>query len=94
MKVELYYHWQQYDWEENGRIRVYNSDMSDFGDDILIKIIEIEAPDVVAPTREQIVKFKVAKLKEEKEKLQAETQIKLNVIEDKIRQLQALEYKQ
>lgn len=94
MKREMYYHWHQYDWQDEGKISVHDCDMSEYGDYILLKIIEVEIPDVVPPTREQVAKHKVAKLKEEKEKLRAETQIKLNVIEDKIRQLQALEYKQ
>lgn len=93
MKLELYYHYHQFDWEEEGRIQIHVSDMSEYDkDSILLKVVEIDVPDVVMPSREKVAQHKVAKLKEEKEKLQAETQIKLNVIEDKIRQLSALEY--
>jgi hypothetical protein len=93
MKATLYYHFRQYDWEDEGKVEIYMSDMTDvFSDRILLKVVECEIPDVELPSRELVARHKVAKLKEEKEKLRAETQIRLNVIEDKIRQLQALEY--
>jgi hypothetical protein len=70
------------------------SDISEFSpDSILLKVIEVEIPDVQAPSRELVMKHKVAKLQEEKKELQAETHIKLKAIEDKINQLQSLEYK-
>lgn len=95
MKINLYYMWQQYDWEETGRVTVSTVDTSDLFDYlILLKIIEIEAPDIANPTREKIIKHKTAKLEEDKKKLMAETQLKINVIEDKIRQLQAIEFKE
>jgi hypothetical protein len=95
MKLDLYYHWNQYDWEDEGKIVVYMSDISEFSpDSILLKVIEVEIPDVQAPSRELVMKHKVAKLQEEKTALQAETHIKLKAIEDKINQLQALEFKE
>jgi hypothetical protein len=94
MKLDLYYHWNQYDWEDEGKIVVYMSDISEFSpDSILLKVIEVEIPDVQAPSRELVMKHKVAKLQEEKKALQADTHIKLQQIEDKINQLQSLEYK-
>jgi hypothetical protein len=70
------------------------SDISEFSpDSILLKVIEVEIPDVQTPSRELVMKHKVAKLQEEKKALQAETHIKLQQIEDKINQLQSLEYK-
>ena len=94
MKLELHYHWRQYDWEDEGHMVCATHDLAEFDHScILLKVIEIEAPDVAPPSHEQVIKHRTAKLKEEKEKLLAETQIKLNVIEDKIRQLQSIEYK-
>jgi hypothetical protein len=93
MKVDLYYHWQQYDWEDEGKIVVNMNDVTQYLPCILLKVIEVEIPDVQAPSRELVMKHKVAKLQEEKKELQAETHIKLKAIEDKINQLQSLEYK-
>lgn len=94
MKLQLYYSWQQHDWEDEGRIKVNTFDSSEYmNEEILLKVIEIDAPDIVEPSREKIIKHKTEKLEEDKKQLMAETQMKLNQIEDKIRQLQAIEYK-
>lgn len=95
MKIELYYHWRQYDWQEEGCIEVQAFDNTEYSSDdrILLKIVEVEVPDCPAPSRELIIKHKTAVLQEEKDKLQAETHIKIQQIEDKIRQLSALENK-
>ena len=94
MKQKIYYHWQQYDWEETGRIYPDTMDRSCSSNFILLKIIEVDLPDVTEPSRELVVKHKVAKLQEEKTKLQAETHIKIKKIDEKISQLQSLENKQ
>jgi len=49
-------------------------------------------PDCAEPSRERVIKHITATLQEEKEKLNAETHIKIQKIEDQIRQLSALEH--
>ena len=95
MEIELYYIWQQYDWEEKGKIIVNTYDTSGYcKEDILLKVVKISVPDIPEPPRVEVVKHKTAKLNEEKQQLLAETQVKVNTIEDKIRQLQAIEFKE
>jgi hypothetical protein len=97
MKINLHYHWQQYDWEENGRILVTSYDATKVDDScVLIKVVEVEVPDCDIPARDVVNMRRTAVLQAEKEKLQAETHIKIQAIQaidDKIRQLSALEYK-
>ena len=94
MKIELYYHWKQYDWQDEGQIAVDVIDRSEYDPSyLLLKIVEVEVPDCPEPSRELVIKHKTATLHAEKEKLQAETYIKIQKIEDQIRQLSALEYR-
>lgn len=95
MEIELYYIWQQYDWEENGKIIVNTYNTSGYcKEDILLRVIKISVPNIPEPPRLEVVKHKTAKLNEEKQKLMAETQVKLDAIDDKVRQLQAIEFKE
>lgn len=95
MKIELYYHWKQYDWQDEGCFDISTCDMSEYGPErVLLKIVEVEIPDASEPSRDLIVKHRLATLQKEKQELQAETQIKLNNIEDKIRQLSAITYQE
>ena len=93
MKVKLYYHWEQYDWQDEGCVTVSTYDMSEHSQPhTLLHVADVEIPDIDAPTLENVVKSKTAKLEDEKSKLMADTHIKLAAIDDKIRQLQSLEY--
>ena len=48
MKVELYYHWRQYDWEEEGQFAVDTCDRSEYSaDHILLKVVEVETSEVI-----------------------------------------------
>ena len=91
MKKEIYYHWEQYGWEDKGRVVAAMFDMTEYSPEmILLKIIEVDLPDVTEPTRELVINHKVAKLQQEKTKLQAETPVELQKIEEMISQLQSL----
>ena len=55
---------------------------------------KLEAVEVQVPTQEQITLAKIANLEKENRKLQAEAQKKIDDNNEKIKSLQALEYKQ
>lgn len=93
MKVELYYHWCQYDWEDDGRFIIDTCDRSEYSADyILLKIVEVEIPDCTAPSRDRVVSHKVSILQKARSELQAELEVKLTKIDNQIRQLSAITY--
>jgi len=92
MKVKdtVYMHWEKYNWQDEGKFRLL-SWKSDTSPEILfIKELEVEfdAPDSYDPVPEQI-----AVLKSAKQKIMAETQVKVNNIDEQIQSLLAIEDK-
>ena len=99
MKITLNVFWKQYDWEEKGEVFVISCDpevckVYENEDRIFIRSIEVDLPDISAPSRDQIVRAKVAALQSERQSIMAESQQKLNKIDDKIKQLSCIEYKE
>lgn len=58
-----------------------------------IKEVEVDIPDVEFLTAETLTKSAVAVLNKQKQDIQADCQLKLNQIEDRISQLTAITYK-
>lgn len=96
MKIDLFYCWTQQSWKKEGEIEVMTYDGSKYNEDhTLIKVITgFEVPDAEAPTKGEIVASVTAKLQQQKKALLVETQEKIDVIEDKIRQLACIEYQE
>lgn len=92
MKVTdtVYIHWQKYEWQDAGKFRALCYESNTSPECILIgkAQIEFEVPDNFDPVPKQI-----AVLKEAKAKLQAETQVKVNNIDEQIQSLLAIEDK-
>ena len=95
MKIKLFYFYDgaSYIRDEN-RIEASSIDWrGDYqGDKVFIKELEIDIPDCEAPTKEDLASGMIANLKEEKNKILAETHKKISEIEDKIMQLSAITY--
>lgn len=98
MKITLNVFWQQYDWQDEGvlfavsgkpesTVSVYEN-----GDRIFLRTVEVDAPDIKEPTRDQVASAKVAGLKSVRQAIMAESQMKLNAIDDKIKQLSCITY--
>lgn len=87
---KAYLFWEQFLFESAGKYIVlyFRADDSDYR--VLVKEIEIEfeAPETHDPRMQQ-----VAALKKQKTELQANVQVKLNAIDEKIQSLLALENK-
>lgn len=97
MKITMHCFWQQYDWEDNGSLFVVNGDdntrkVYERVDRTFISSVEVDMPDIDAPSRDQIASAKVAALKTERQAIMAESQMKLNEIDDKIKQLSCITY--
>jgi hypothetical protein len=86
----VYIHWQKYLWqdEEKFKLKGYKDDTSP--DCIFIREMEVEfeVPDDFDPVPKQI-----DMLKEAKQKLMADTQVKINNIDEQIQSLLAIEDK-
>lgn len=99
MKITLQVFWEQYDWQDKGRFIIAAGNESlrkIYGDLLYIREIEVDIPGIEEPSREQIAGSKVAALKIERierQEVMAESQMKLNSIDDKIKQLSCIEYK-
>ena len=94
MKVRIkgYVIYLKRDWEKTGEFVIGFTDMSCAGPDYTLvqeQDFEIDVPDNFDPTPQQI-----AALKEKKEELRAEMQLKLNNIDEQIQKLLSLEHKQ
>jgi hypothetical protein len=97
MKATLHFFWQQYDWEDVGGLFAVSGndkipEVYENKDRIFLRTVEIDVPNIEEPTRDQIARAKVAALKTERQAIMAESQMKLNAIDDKIKQLSCIEY--
>lgn len=98
MKVTLHFFWKQYDWEDVGELFAVSGDEKvpkayESNDLIFLRTVEVDVPNIEEPTRDQISRAKVTALKTKRQAIMAESQIKLNAIDDKIKQLSCIEYK-
>ena len=98
MKIEFNVFWKQYDFENDGRFFIIsggerNREIYEDKDCLFLKSVEVEIEDITAPSREHVAKAKVASLRADRNAIMADTQKKLNAIDDKIQQLSCLEYK-
>lgn len=89
--INAFLHYHKYEWDENPTYMLFNCDMGSCGPEyVLIGVqeVEVEIPDDFDPRPQQI-----EALKEAKQKILAETQIKVNNIEEQIQRILAIEYK-
>ena len=93
MKATFYVFFAQYDWEEVGKLIFWHVKVPETSDRVFIREIELDIPDVGLPTRDQMARIKVTALESERQAILAETHRKVQVIDDKIRQLSAIEFK-
>jgi len=90
MKIKLYVYWQQYDFEETGKLEFWHCEIGENTNRLFIREIEVDVPDIELPTHEQMARIKVAALQSEKKAILAECHQKISVIDDKIQQLLSL----
>lgn len=92
MKVKIYAYWQQYDWEDKPDLQFSAYDMSDVQSKSCARspagVFELDLP-IVESDRTDLVKHRVASLRAEQGTLQAQ----MTVIDRKINELLAIEYK-
>jgi hypothetical protein len=93
MKQIFYVFWQQYSWEAEGIFIFWHAKITDSEDCFFIREIELDIPEIELPSREQVARLKVTALESERQAILAETHRKVQVIDDKIRQLSAIEFK-
>lgn len=91
MKVHAFLHYRSGNCIREPGFVVYPFDMSST-DIILVGEVDVEAPDFAAPSQEFITGRLVDSLKKEKEKVLAETHIKVKRIDDHIQQLLSITY--
>ncbi len=91
-KVTFYVYWRQYSWESEGRLAFWDTKMRDTEDSFFIKEVELMVPEIELPSRDQIARIKVTALESERQAILAETHRKVQVFEEKIRQLSAITY--
>ena len=89
MKITVHIHQSQYSWEDSANYIVYSHklDDTDYRTYVGEQEIEVEIPENYDPTAQ-----KIAALKKEQEKLQAEFTKSVMEIKDRISKLQSLEY--
>lgn len=89
--ITQHLYWHKWDWEEKGAFCIDKSDsLAKIGPEyVLIRAIdvEIEVPDDFDPRPHQI-----ATLREKQKEIRAESEAKLNNIEEQIQRLQCLEF--
>jgi hypothetical protein len=89
VKITAYVHYRKYSWEEKGEYEIFSVRFAD--DELRTYVgeqeIEIEVPDNYDPRAQQI-----AALEKHKQKVMADFQRSVDVINEKISKLQALEY--
>ena len=93
MKVTIkgFVHWHKYLWDENPEYQFYACDMSDMGPDYVLIMpheFNVDIPDDFDPRPRQI-----EVLRAKKQQILAETQQKVNNIEDQIQRLLCIEHK-
>jgi hypothetical protein len=93
MKVTVkgFLHWHKYEWAKDPSYQIWRSDMSDTSPDYVClgeREFEVEVPDDFDPRPSQI-----SALRAYKQKILAETQAKVDNIEEQIQRLLCLEYK-
>lgn len=95
MNIKLYVYWQAAEWMEGGgRFNVWESELDPkvWNDRIFVGAVDVEIPDFEVPSKEIIAGQLTESLQAQKREILAETQVKINMIDDKIRQLAALTY--
>jgi len=98
MKITLNVFWQQYDWHDKGVLFVVSGEgeatvsVYEDKDRMFLRTVEVDIPEMEEPTRDQVARAKVAALQSERKEIMAESQMKLNAIDDKIKQLSCIEY--
>lgn len=95
MKVKLYIYWQVNEWSKSGGefdIWGHELNLKIFDDRIFVGAVDVEIPDFKIPSKEIIAKQVTDSLQAQKREILADTQIKINRIDDQIRQLAALTY--
>ena len=89
IKTTIYIHYAQWDWEETGNYQVFCGKLEDteYRTYVGEQEIEIEVPDDYDPRAQ-----KIASLEKQKQKVMADYQKTVNEINERISNLQALEY--
>ncbi len=93
MKIKLYYYWYHPSWETEGTLDIWTRNVTDaFDDRVFIKTEEVDIPDCGKPDQRFISTALTTRLQAEKAAILAETHKKVSAIDERISQLQALEY--
>ena len=89
VKIAVYIHYLQYDWDAEGNFEVFSFKASDDGTRTFVcsQEIEIEVPDDYDPRAQ-----KITALEKQKQNVMAEYQKTVTEINERINKLQALEY--
>lgn len=94
MKIKLFYHWRQYEWQtvEQGELSVASYDCTRHDQNCtLLKVEEVEVPDCIKPSEEDVRSGLVNRFEQEKQTILAETHRKVAILDEKIRQLTCIE---
>lgn len=99
MKITLYYYWDTASYLDDDRrvdVTVYERDLTSVAWSALVfmKAEEVEIPDCQAPSEERRRNEIIGNLNDMKEKLQAETFMKIKQIDEKIQNLLSIENKE
>ena len=89
IKSTIYIHYLKYSWEEKGEYQIFSCKLDDADCRVYVgeQEIEIDVPDDFDPRAQQI-----AALEEQKRKVMADYQKSVTEINERISNLQALEY--
>jgi hypothetical protein len=89
VKINAYIHFAKYSWENEGEFQLFSVKLDDTDHRTFVgeRAIEIEVPDNYDPRAQQI-----AALEKQKQKVMADFQQSVTEINERISNLQALEY--
>lgn len=92
IQINAYLYWRQNDWEDQGKLIVshYGPKIMEDGDNIFLRKITVEVVDFPLPTRQEIAEKKAEALRIARQELLAETELKVQEINEKINNLLAL----
>ncbi len=93
MKVKLYVHADYESWNKKWEFKTWQNDMTDTeGFGYCVQVVEIEF-DFKEPTHDELVKKHILAMRNVQTKLRAETEVKIQNIEQQIQEMLCIEDK-
>lgn len=98
-KITLYLYHEQFIGFNNSNVKIIPwhikvaDDIGEYKVRIFIKEIEVDIPEILPLEESKIKNAMIAVFHEKKKEIQAETQLKINELDDKIQQLLAITFK-